>query len=109
MQADTALSLLVPLVILGLLWTLVRHWVLPFVLGFALAVALGPQARPLMAGAWEGIANLGRMVFGAPQTERDFGRPVGRDLRDGPDAYERRRGSPEGRDGYERWPDEERR
>jgi hypothetical protein len=46
MYAEHALSILIPLVVLAILWTLVRHWTLPFVLGFAFAVALGPSARP---------------------------------------------------------------
>ncbi len=42
----------------------VRHWILPFVLGFALAVALGPSARPLIAGAWAAVVQVGDAVFG---------------------------------------------
>jgi hypothetical protein len=57
MYAEHALSILIPLVVLAVLWTLVRYWILPFVLGFALAVALGPSARPLMASAWAAVAN----------------------------------------------------
>lgn len=76
MQAETALSLLVPLVVLALLWTLVRHWVLPFVLGFALAVALGPSARPIMAAAWDVVAEAGRAVFGSTRAGRDEVRPA---------------------------------
>ena len=64
MDAEHALSVLIPLAVLAVLWTLVRHWILPFVLGFALAVALGPSARPLMASAWAGVANVGEAIFG---------------------------------------------
>ena len=64
MYAEHALSILIPLVVLAILWTLVRHWILPFVLGFALAVALGPSARPLMASAWAAVANVGEAIFG---------------------------------------------
>lgn len=77
MPVESALSLLIPLIVIAVLWTLIRHWVLPFVLGFVLAVALGPQARPLVAGAWETIAQAGRVLFG-PRDERDF-----RQTRDG--------------------------
>ena len=48
MITEHAVSVLVPLLVLFVLWTVVRHWILPFVLGFALAVALGPSARPLI-------------------------------------------------------------
>ena len=65
MYAEHALSILIPLVVLAILWTLVRHWILPFVLGFALAVALGPSARPLMASAWAAVANVGEAIFGS--------------------------------------------
>src|SRR3954454_4309546 len=64
MDEEHALSVLILLVVLAVLWTLVRHWILPFVLGFALAVALGPSARPLMASAWAGVANVGEAIFG---------------------------------------------
>ena len=64
MYAEHALSILIPLVVLAILWTLVRHWILPFVLGFALAVALGPSARPMMASAWAAVANVGEALFG---------------------------------------------
>ncbi|HLM23356.1 MAG TPA: hypothetical protein VK390_17765, partial [Propionibacteriaceae bacterium] len=43
---------------------LVRPWILPFVLGFALAVALGPSARPLMASASATVAGVGETLFG---------------------------------------------
>ncbi len=65
MSPENLVSLLVPVVVLVVLWSLVRHWILPFVLGFALAVALGPSARPLMAGAWSLIAGAGDRVFGS--------------------------------------------
>ena len=70
MYAEQALSILIPVVVLAVLWTLVRHWILPFVLGFALAVALGPSARPLMASAWAAVANVGEAIFGADPRER---------------------------------------
>ena len=65
MYAEHALSVLIPIVVLAVLWTVVRHWILPFVLGFALAVALGPSARPLMASAWAAVANVDEAIFGA--------------------------------------------
>ena len=65
MYAEHALSILIPLVVLAILWTLVRHWILPSVLGFALAVALGPSARPLMTSAWAAVANVGEALFGS--------------------------------------------
>ena len=65
MYAEHALSVLIPLAVLVVLWTVVRHWILPFVLGFALAVALGPSARPLMASAWAAVANVGEAIFGS--------------------------------------------
>ncbi len=71
MSADHVTSLLVPLLVLALLWTLVRHWILPFVLGFALAVALGPSARPLMASAWAAVADVGEAVFGSRDDRAD--------------------------------------
>jgi hypothetical protein len=74
MSAETAVSVLIPLVVLVVLWTVLRHWILPFVLGFALAVALGPSARPLLAGAWGLVANAGDALFGAPGGEEDPGR-----------------------------------
>src|SRR5215207_7836529 len=64
MYAEHALSVLIPLVVLTILWTVVRHWILPFVLGFALAVALGPSARPMIASAWATVANVGEALFG---------------------------------------------
>ena len=64
MSAENAVSILVPLLVLAVLWTVVRHWILPFVLGFALAVALGPSARPLMASASAPVADVGGAVFG---------------------------------------------
>ena len=65
MHAETVASIVIPLLVLAVLWTVVRHWILPFVLGFALAVALGPSARPLMASAWAAVANMGEAIFGA--------------------------------------------
>ena len=73
MYAEHALSILIPLVVLAILWTLVRHWILPFVLGFALAVALGRSARPLMASAWAAVANVGEALFG--QSRNDIADP----------------------------------
>ncbi len=64
MNTEHAISILVPLLVLGVLWVLVRHWILPFVLGFALAVALGPSARPLMANAWSAVVQVGDTIFG---------------------------------------------
>jgi hypothetical protein len=63
MYAEHTLSVLVPLVVLAVLWAVVCHWILPFVLGFARAVALGPSARPLMASAWMAVANVGEVIF----------------------------------------------
>ena len=52
---------------------MVGHWSLPFLLGFALALALGPSARPLMATAWNALANLGFALFGsAPSSLENF-------------------------------------
>ena len=76
MDIENVLPVLIPVLVLVLLWTLLRHWILPFVLGFALAVALGPSARPMMANAWEAVANLGYAVFGSAQD------PVRPDRRD---------------------------
>ncbi len=84
MYAEHAVSLLVPLLVLGVLWVMVRHWILPFVLGFALAVALGPSARPLMASAWAAVAQVGDTIFGTagdmdqPRPEELYRRPVRR-------------------------------
>ena len=69
MYAEHALSIVIPLVVLAILWTLVRHWILPFVLGFALAVALGPSARPLIASAWAAVANVGEALFGQSRND----------------------------------------
>jgi hypothetical protein len=87
MYAEHALSILIPLVVLAVLWTLVRHWILPFVLGFALAVALGPSARPMMASAWAAVVNVGETVFGR---SRD-------DIADPREPYLDRRGPAPGR------------
>ncbi len=65
MDTEQAISILIPILVLGVLWVLVRHWILPFVLGFALAVALGPSARPLMTGAWAAVVQVGDRIFGA--------------------------------------------
>ncbi len=97
MTAEHAVSILVPLVVLAVLWTVVRHWILPFVLGFALAVALGPSARPLMAGAWAAVANVGEAMFGprnepADPRERSFERERTSDRERYPDRYPGRRG-----------------
>jgi hypothetical protein len=67
MYAEHAISVLVPVLILAVLWTVVRHWILPFVLGFAVAVALGPSARPLLASAWEAVTDVGGSFFGRPR------------------------------------------
>src|SRR5215210_6166969 len=76
MYAEHAGSVLIPLLVLAVLWAVVRHWLLPFVLGFALAVALGPSARPLMANAWAAVANVGEAVFGARgEMRRDVTEP----------------------------------
>jgi hypothetical protein len=80
MYAEHAISALVPLVVLVVLWTVVRHWILPFVLGFALAVALGPSARPLMASAWAAVANVGEAMFG-PRGDMAEPRPWSPDRR----------------------------
>jgi len=87
MYAEHVLSVLIPLVVLAVLWTLVRHWILPFVLGFALAVALGPSARPLMASAWATVAGVGDTLFGR---SRD-------DIADPRERYLDRRGPAAGR------------
>jgi hypothetical protein len=76
MYAEHAVSILIPLLVLAVLWTVVRHWILPFVLGFALAVALGPSARPLMANAWASVAEVGEAVFGSRgAVRRDIAEP----------------------------------
>src|SRR5687768_12982857 len=72
MDTEHAISILVPILVLGVLWVLVRHWILPFVLGFALAVALGPSARPILAGAWATVVQVGDRIFG---TDGDMGEP----------------------------------
>jgi hypothetical protein len=87
MDAEHALSVLIPLVVLAILWTVVRHWILPFVLGFALAVALGPSARLMMASAWATVAGVGETLFG--RSRDDIG-----DLRE---RYLDRRGPAAGR------------
>jgi hypothetical protein len=75
MSAENAVSILVPLLVLAVLWTVVRHWILPFVLGFALAVALGPSARPLMANAWAAVADAGGAVLGGLRDNMPDPRP----------------------------------
>jgi hypothetical protein len=76
MHAEHAISVLIPLLVLAVLWTVVRHWILPFVLGFALAVALGPSARPLMASVWAAVAGVGEAVFGSRgEMRRDIAEP----------------------------------
>jgi len=82
MYAEHAVSVLVPVLILAVLWTVVRHWIVPFVLGFALAVALGPSARPLLASTWEAVTDVGGALFGR---SRD-------DMADFLETYPRRRG-----------------
>jgi hypothetical protein len=75
MSAENAVSVLIPVLVLAVLWTVVRHWILPFVLGFALAVALGPSARPMLANAWDAVANVGYAIFGsAGEHGTDYGR-----------------------------------
>ncbi len=70
MNAENAISILIPVLVLAVLWTVVRHWILPFVLGFALAVALGPSARPLLETAWDAITKVGDAIFrGGPRGE----------------------------------------
>lgn len=70
MNVENAISILIPLLVLAVLWTVLRHWILPFVLGFALAVALGPSARPMLASAWDAIVNVGDTIFrGGPRSE----------------------------------------
>jgi hypothetical protein len=64
MYTDQAVSILIPLLVLAVLWVVVRHWIIPFVLGFALAVALGPSARPLLASVWSSVAQVGDAIFG---------------------------------------------
>ncbi|KAA2244070.1 hypothetical protein [Salinarimonas soli] len=83
-SAEQAVSVLIPLVVLAILWSVVRHWILPFVLGFTLAVALGPQARPLVSGVWSAVAGVGDRIFGS---DRDDGGPP-------PAEWERRRARP---------------
>ncbi len=78
MYAEHAISVLVLLVVLAVLWTAVRHWILPFVLGFALAVALGPSARPLMASAWATVAGAGETLLG--RSRDDIADPRERNL-----------------------------
>ena len=69
MSAENAVSVLIPVLVLAVLWTVVRHWILPFVLGFALAVALGPSARPMLANAWDAVANVGYAIFGSARED----------------------------------------
>ena len=71
MDAHNIAALVIPLLVIAVLWTLLRHWILPFVLGFALAVALGPSARPLLATSWEAIARVGDSIFGAGARGRE--------------------------------------
>jgi len=73
MDVESLVSILIPLLVLVVLWTLVRHWILPFVLGFALAVALGPSARPLIADAWGAVASFGDRIFGRDREPAGFG------------------------------------
>ena len=88
MNVENVASILIPLLVLAVLWTMVRHWILPFVLGFALAVALGPSARPLMANAWDAVANLGYTIFGSAPRDRDAFEPRDRyPERREPDRY----------------------
>jgi hypothetical protein len=87
MITEHAVSVLVPLLVLFVLWTVVRHWILPFVLGFALAVALGPSARPLIGSAWATVAGVGETLFGR---SRD-------DIADPRERYLDRRGPAPGR------------
>src|SRR3954471_1634253 len=87
MYAEHAVSILIPLLVLAVLWTVVRHWILPFVLGFALAVALGPSARPFVASAWATGAGVGETLFGR---SRD-------DIADPRERYLDRRGPAPGR------------
>ena len=87
MYAEHALSVLIPLVVLVVLWTVVRHWILPFVLGFALAVALGPSVHPMIASAWATVAGVGETLFGR---SRD-------DIADPRERYLDRRGPAAGR------------
>src|SRR4051812_21773413 len=87
MFTEHAVPVLIPLIVLAVLWTVVRHWILPFVLGFALAVALGPSARPMMASAWATVAGVGESLFGR---SRD-------DIADPRERYLDRRGSAPGR------------
>ncbi len=69
MPVESLAAIVIPLLVLAVLWTVVRHWILPFVLGFALAVALGPAARPMLAGAWSAVAGVGDAVFGTRRDE----------------------------------------
>src|SRR5215212_7107997 len=88
MTTEHAGSVLIPLIVLAVLWTVVRHWILPFVLGFALAVALGPSARPMMASAWATVANVGEAMFG-PRSDMAEPRPWSPDRRrPGPGGYD---------------------
>ena len=95
MYAEHAVSVLVPLLVLAVLWTVVRHWILPFVLGFALAVALGPSARPLMAGAWEAVASVGGAIFG-PRGQMADPRERSSDREPYSERYPRHRGPGQG-------------
>ena len=75
MNAENLISILIPVLVLAVLWTVVRHWILPFVLGFALAVALGPSARPMLESAWDAITHVGDRIFrGGPRDEEVFER-----------------------------------
>ena len=83
MDAHNIAALVIPLLVTAVLWTLLRHWILPFVLGFALAVALGPSARPMLATSWEAIARVGDSIFGTSSR--------GRDEFEAPERYQDRR------------------
>src|SRR5687767_2332883 len=69
MDTEHAISILIPLLVIGVLWVLVWHWILLFVPGFALAVAIGPSARPKLASAWSAVVQVGDRIFGADSSK----------------------------------------
>lgn len=87
MNADNIASIIIPVLVLVILWALVRQWILPFVLGFALAVALGPSARPMLTSAWDSIATVGDAIFRGGPRSADPVEPEDRSPERGPGRY----------------------
>lgn len=78
MDTGHAVPILIPILVLGVLRMLVRHWIPPFALGFAPAVALGPSARPMLASAWSAVVQVDDGIFGT-DSSMDEPRPEERD------------------------------